>query len=61
MNYILNLASDIQYIQGEQNAIADYISRPTEDQIDVIFDEPSPLNYKKIAEAQGLDPSMVLL
>ena len=61
MNYILNLKSDIQYIQREQNAIADYISRPIEDQIDVIFDGPSPLNYEKLAEAQNLDPFMVLL
>ena len=61
MNYILNFTSNIQYIQGEQNVTADCLSRPTEDQINVIFEEQSPLNYKKLAEAQDLDPSISLL
>ena len=61
MNYILNFTSDIQYIQEEQNVTPDCISRPTEDQINVIFQEQSPQNYKKLAEAQDLDLSISLL
>ena len=51
MNYISNFTSDIQYIQGEQNVTADCLSRPTEDQINLIFKEQSPLNYEKLAKA----------
>ena len=61
MNYISNFTSDTQYIQGEQNVAADCLSRPTENQIKVIFEKQSPLNYEKLAEAQDLDPSISLL
>ena len=60
MNYISNFTSHIQYIQGEQNVTADCLSRPTEDQINVMFEEQPPLNYEKLAEAQDSDPSISL-
>ena len=40
---------------------ADCLSHPTEDQINVIFEEQSLLNYEKLAEAQDSDPSISLL
>ena len=52
MNYISNFISDIQYIQGKQNVTADCLSRTTEDQINMTFQEQSPLNYEKPPEAQ---------
>ena len=60
-NYISNFTSDIQYIQGKQNVTADCLSRPIEDQINVIFEEQSPLNYQKLAEAPDSNPSISLL
>ena len=61
MNYISNFTSDTQYIQGEQNVAANCLSRPTENQIKVIFEKQSPLNYEKLAEAQDSDLSISLL
>ena len=52
MNCISNYTSDIRYIQGDQNVAADFLSRPVEPCVHVIFQKQPPLNYVELAEAQ---------
>ena len=44
MNCVLNLISNMQYIQEKQNVTVNYLTRSTEDKIKIIFEEHSRLN-----------------
>ena len=61
MNYISNVTSDIRSIKGDLNIAADCQSRPAQPQVNIIFEEQSPLDYQELDEAQESDPSIALL
>ncbi|GBO04253.1 Gag-Pol polyprotein [Araneus ventricosus] len=52
LDYIGQFSTSMQYIKGEENVVADTLSRIT------TIDTPSPIDYKKMAEEQKTDAEL---
>jgi hypothetical protein len=50
LDFISQFTSDIRYIQGKDNVVADYLSRPTENEISTAKSEP--IDLKSLAKLQ---------
>ena len=59
LNYISEFTSDIQYIKGERNVIADCLSRPPD--IVALISESEPLDFAAISQEQTSDPEVLNL
>ena len=59
INYISELTTDVHYIEGKNNVVADCLSRSNN--LNVFFERMDPLDFEAMSEAQKVDAEILNL